>query len=89
MICLGIESTAHTFGAGIIKGKCILANSKSSFQTKSKGMIPSKVADHHVEVCDSVINDALKQAKISINDIDLISLSRSPGISCASALRSW
>lgn len=80
MICLGIESTAHTFGAGVIKDKKILANARAAFQTASKGMIPSKVADHHVEVCAQVINDALKTSGISIKDVNLISFSRSPGI---------
>jgi len=38
-ICLGIESTAHTFGIGILtdKGK-ILANSMDSFKTKTGGL---------------------------------------------------
>lgn len=80
MICLGIESTAHTFGVGIIKEKKILANCKDAFTTQSKGMIPSKVADHHVEVCSKVINDALTKSGLSINDVDLIAYSRSPGI---------
>ena len=44
IICLGIETTAHTFGVGIAleeKGKgSILANARDSYTTKKGGIIP-------------------------------------------------
>lgn len=81
MICLGIESTAHTFGIGIIddSGK-VLANVKDAYTTEEGGIIPAEAADHHVKVCDEVIKKALETAKLSIKDIDLISFSQSPGL---------
>ncbi len=81
MICLGIESTAHTFGVGIItdKGK-ILANTKEVFTSK-QGMIPNEVAEHHKKVADKVINQALKQAKLKLEDINLVSFAHGPGLS--------
>lgn len=81
MICLGIESTAHTFGIGIMDsdGK-VLANVKDSFTTKKGGIMPAKAADHHVEVCDKVISEALDKAGLSMKDIGLISFSQSPGL---------
>ncbi len=81
MNCLGIESTAHTFGIAIVttKGK-VLSNTKKVFTTKTGGMIPAKVADFHVANCDQVLADALKQAKLKLKDIDLISYSAAPGI---------
>lgn len=86
MICLAIESTAHTFGVGVVtfEGK-ILANAKSVFTTKEGGMIPNEVANHHKEVCDSVVADAMKTANVTWDKIDLISYSRGPGL--APALR--
>ena len=80
MICLGIESTAHTFGIGIVRDREILANVKDSFTTESGGMRPVEAMDHHVDVCDRVIKDALQKANISIKDVDLISFSQSPGL---------
>ncbi len=81
MICLGIETTAHTFGAGIVTDKKkVLANVRDTYTTKSGGIIPVKAAEHHVEVFDKVISDALKEANLRIKDIDVISFSRSPGI---------
>jgi len=81
MICLGIESTAHTFGIGIIKNRKILANVKDSYTTKKGGIIPQKSAEHHVEICDKVIKKVLEKAKLkSIKEIDLIAFSQSPGL---------
>ena len=81
MICLGIESTAHTFGIGIVTDKKkVLANIKDSYTTKKGGIIPAKAADHHVKISVKVLKQALKQANISLKDIDLISFSQGPGI---------
>jgi len=81
MICLGVESTAHTFGIGIIDedGK-VLANVKDAFTTETGGIVPAKAAEHHVEVCDKVIKDALEKANLTMKDINLISFSQSPGM---------
>ena len=81
MICLGIESTAHTFGVGIVtdKGK-VEANVLKSFVTEKGGLIPAQVAEHHVEECQNAIQEALDQAGKSIKDVDLISFAQGPGI---------
>ncbi len=80
MICLGIESTAHTFGIAIMEDTQILSNVKKSFSSLNAGMIPNKVAEQHLENCDILIQKALKIAQKSINDVQLISYSQSPGI---------
>jgi len=79
MICLGIESTAHTFGAGVVtrKGE-ILSDVREVFTTTSGGMIPNEVALHHKEVCDKVVKKALEEAHAK--QIDLVAYSRGPGI---------
>ena len=80
MICLGIETTAHTFGVGIVKDKKVLANVRDIFTTTKGGMIPSKAADHHVKVCKVITQQALKEANLTMKDIDVIAFSQSPGI---------
>jgi|TARA_Y100000310_G_scaffold91835_1_gene89286 N6-L-threonylcarbamoyladenine synthase len=84
MICLGIESTAHTFGVGIItdKGK-VLANASSSFKTKKGGLIPHELKIFHNEVKDKVLQDALSQSGIKLEDVGLVSFSQGPGIAPA------
>lgn len=81
MISLGIESTAHTFAASVVdKDWKVMSNVIDSFTTESGGMIPGKVADHHVEVCGRVVQKALDDAGKSIKDMDLISFSQGPGL---------
>ena len=81
MICLGIESTAHTFGVGIIddKGK-ILANVKDSYTTEKGGIHPSEAKEHHIKAKDKVVENALAEAHLTLKDIDLISFSQGPGL---------
>lgn len=81
-LILGIESTAHTFGIGIVKNKKILANCKKSFTTKDGegGMIPIQVAKHHNEKKYEILYQALNEAKIKIEKIDAIAFSQGPGL---------
>jgi universal protein Kae1 len=82
MICLGIESTAHTFGIGICneKGK-ILANEKSVYKPKKGwGIVPMDAGKHHGKARDKVFKAALKSANLEIEDIDIIAYSRGPGL---------
>jgi len=81
LICLGIESTAHTFGIGIITGKGkVLANITDSFKTEKGGLIPNELKKHHNEIKDKVLQEALEKAKIKLDDINLVSFSQGPGI---------
>ncbi len=79
MIALGIESTAHTFGVGIVKknGK-ILANVKETY--KSMGLVPRELFDHHCKKAALIIKEAFIKANLKFEDIDLISFSQGPGI---------
>jgi len=78
---LGIESTAHTFGIGIVtdKGK-ILANEFDSYASPDLGMIPDKVAEHHNQVADSILQRAFEKSKLTWNDIDIVAYSAGPGL---------
>jgi N6-L-threonylcarbamoyladenine synthase len=81
MICLGIESTAHTFGIGIVDDKKILANEKSIYiPKKGFGIIPKEAAQHHAEIAVEILRKALEKAELKINDIDLIAFSQGPGL---------
>ena len=51
---LGIESTAHTFGIGIVdKGK-VLSNEREMYTSKTGGIIPMESAKHNKEISESV-----------------------------------
>ncbi len=77
---LGIESTAHTFGIGIVKNKKIISNIKKSFTTEKGGLIPMEVAKHHSENKYKIYSEALEKAGISEGEIDAIAFSQGPGL---------
>ena len=81
MIILGIESTAHTFGVGIVndKGK-VLANAKEMYTSKDKGMILDLVAEHHKHIAEDVLKRALKESNTTWEDIEFIAYSAGPGL---------
>ncbi len=82
LICLGIESTAHTWGVGIVDSKKnILADVRAQYTTDVGGIIPIEAAKHHKEKKEEVLKKALEDAKLKIGDIDLISFSEGPGLS--------
>ncbi len=82
---LGIESTAHTFGIGIVNNGKILANVKDSYITEKGGIIPSDAAAHHKQVAESIFLEALAEAGIDEKDIKkkikAIAFSQGPGLS--------
>jgi len=77
---LGIESTAHTFGVGIVKDGKILANVKDSYTTEKGGIIPVEAAKHHQEVAEKVYKEALEKANIKEKEIEAIAFSQGPGL---------
>jgi len=65
MIVLGIESTAHTFGIGLVKDGKVLCNVKKTYTTEKGGIIPVEAAKHHEENWESVYLEALNLAEIN------------------------
>ncbi len=80
VIVLGIESTAHTFGIGVASYKRgILANVNSLYRYAG-GILPREAARHHYEVADRVLQKALREADITIRDVDAIAVALGPGL---------
>ncbi len=81
-IILGIESTAHTAGVGIItsEGK-ILSNQRSVYiPDKGEGIHPREAANHHSEKFPILFKSALEEANLSPKEITLVSYARGPGL---------
>ncbi|MBI2046966.1 tRNA (adenosine(37)-N6)-threonylcarbamoyltransferase complex transferase subunit TsaD [Candidatus Pacearchaeota archaeon] len=77
---LGIESTAHTLGIGIVKEGSIIANTKDSYVTEKGGIIPVEAARHHAKAKEDVYKRALEEAGIKEGDIKAIAFSQGPGL---------
>lgn len=81
MVIVGIESTAHTFGVGIVTEEGdILANVRDSYTSQDKGMIPDEIAEHHEKVAEIVLTKAFEEAKITWGKVGFIAYSAGPGL---------
>ncbi|MEK6847104.1 MAG: tRNA (adenosine(37)-N6)-threonylcarbamoyltransferase complex transferase subunit TsaD, partial [Nanoarchaeota archaeon] len=77
---VGIETTAHTFGVGVVQNGKVLANVKDMYKPVSGGIVPTESANHHRLVAQQVWDDALFKAQCSDNDIEAIAVSNAPGL---------
>lgn len=73
MKCLGIESTAHTFGVGLTDGKRELLNEKIMYTTKG-GIHPREASQFLAENAPSLFKN------IDLEDVDVIAFSQGPGL---------
>jgi len=81
MICLGIEGTAHTIGAGLVDQDCaVLANLTKMIDGSKGGIHPREAANHHAENVVPLIHSAMEEAGISYRDIGLVAFSQGPGL---------
>ncbi len=81
MICLGIESTAHSFGVGIVDDQCrILANETIMYSPKQGGIHPREAANHHADKGPGVLKLAMEKAGISKQEVDVVAFAQGPGL---------
>jgi N6-L-threonylcarbamoyladenine synthase len=84
MIVLGIETTCDETAAAIVKdGNTIYSNVISSqidIHQQYGGVFPEVASRCHVDMIIPVIEDAVKQANITHDDIDLIAVAHGPGL---------
>jgi len=79
---LGIESTAHTFGVGIINESLRILSDvrRQYFPPKGMGIEPFQTAEYHSKYSVDVVKKAIEEAGISIKEIDAIAYSKGPGL---------
>ena len=80
LTCIGVESTAHTFGIGVVRHPPFetLCDVRRVYRPASGGIHPSEAAKHHLDNAADALKEAL--SKIRVEDIDLVSFSRGPGL---------
>lgn len=81
---LAIESSCdETSAAVVVDGRYVLSNIISSqidIHQKFGGVVPEVASRKHIEVINFVVEEALKQAKISIEEIDAVAVTYGPGL---------
>jgi N6-L-threonylcarbamoyladenine synthase len=84
MYVLGIETSCDETSASVVKdGKKILSNTVSSsleFHKIYGGIVPEIASRMQLEIITQVVDSAVKKAKLSLKDIDLISVTSGPGL---------
>ncbi len=82
-IVLGIESSCDETGVGIVRGNTLLANVISSSMDEHArfgGVVPEIAARAHLEALQPTLREALRQANLSLQDIDAIAVTNGPGL---------
>ena len=81
---LGIESSCDETAAAVVKnGREILSNvinTQISIHKKFGGVVPEVASRRHIETIDDVIDEALKEANVTFEDIDAIAVTYGPGL---------
>jgi len=82
MIVLGIEGSANKIGVGIVNDAGdILANPRKTYITPpGEGFRPRLTAEHHKEMILGLIDDALRESKLTFEDITGIAYTKGPGM---------
>ncbi len=85
MICLGVESTAHTFSCAVLekkgkKGKILSDVRKIYRPPEGEGIHPREASRHHVEYSAKVLSESLQKAKVSVRDLDIVAYAAGPGL---------
>lgn len=80
MLVMGIESSAHTLGVGVVKDGKIIANVKAMYEIGGGGILPAKAADLHATNIGRIIKSAVDAAGCSVRDLDAIGYTKGPGL---------
>ena len=82
-LVLGIETSCDETAVGIVRGRTLLANviaSSVEEHARFGGVVPEIASRAHLEAMPSAINEALKVAGVSLNDLDAIGVTAGPGL---------
>ena len=84
IIVLGIESSCDETSCAIVKnGREVLSNvinTQIKIHERFGGVVPEIASRNHVENISSVVKQALNEANVSFNDIDVVACTYGPGL---------
>ena len=83
-LILAIESSCDETAASVVKnGRCVLSNiisSQIAIHTLYGGVVPEIASRKHIEKINQVVEAALKEANVTLDDIDAIGVTYGPGL---------
>ena len=81
-IILGIESSCDDTSAAVLQGEYLLSNVMASQEVHRKygGVVPELASRAHQQNILPVVNQAIAEAGITLDDVDAIAYTRGPGL---------
>ena len=83
-LILGIESSCDETAAAVtLNGRNVLSNvinTQIDIHKKYGGVVPEIASRHHIQAIDTVIDEALEKANITLSDVDAIAVTHGPGL---------
>ncbi len=81
-VILGIESSCDDTSAAVLKDGIVLSNIIASQKVHEAygGVVPELASRAHQQNIIPVVDQALKKAAVSMNEIDAIAFTRGPGL---------
>src|SRR4028118_162221 len=84
MLVLGIESSCDETAAAVVRdGREILSSVISSqieIHRKYGGVVPEIASREHLEKIEPIVDEALKRANVSLEEMDGIAVTTGPGL---------
>lgn len=81
VIAIGFEGSANKIGVGIVRDGEVLANVRKTYVTPpGSGFLPKETAEHHRHCILEILRDALAEAKVSPQNIDVVCYTKGPGM---------
>src|SRR6478752_147682 len=77
------SASARPACAGVLGGDGVLRSNVISSQGVHDlygGVVPEFASRHHLELVNRVVDDALHRADASLDDVDLVAVTRGPGL---------
>lgn len=83
MLVLGIDTSCDDTGVGLVRGGRVVANkvaSQTLLHQQYGGVVPELASREHTQIIDGLLEQALAEAGVRLQDLDLIAATRGPGL---------
>ncbi len=82
-LILGIESSCDETSVALLRGKQVLSNIISTqikIHEEYGGVVPEIASRKHIEAIDIVMEEALKEADVTLDEVDAVAVTAGPGL---------
>ncbi len=82
-LILGVDTSCDDTGVGLTKGGAVLANvvaSQTALAARYGGVMPEAASREHLSVIDAVLQKALAEAGVTLQDVDVVAATYGPGL---------